>query len=135
MKNILYYLRSDNSFIKFIFIGTMTTAIDFIIYMLLSQQLPLSLSKSISMLCSSVFSYIFNKIWSFHNKNKTTLSYLMKFYFTLSINMLINVNMNQFIYNRYGTKIIAFITATGCSTIANFLLQKYWVFKTKEDKQ
>ena len=134
MKNILYYLRSDNSFIKFIFIGTMTTAIDFIIYMLLSQQLPLSLSKSISMLCSSVFSYIFNKIWSFHNKNKT-LSYLMKFYFTLSINMLINVNMNQFIYNRYGTKIIAFITATGCATIANFLLQKYWVFKTKEDKQ
>jgi len=119
--------------VKFIVIGGITTLIDFCIYMAVNNFLDISVAKFCSMLIASLFSYYFNKKWTFENSEKTDVFYLMKYYTTFIINMSVNISINRIAYNYSRNKMIAFVIGTGFAMIINFLLQKFWVFR-KENK-
>ena len=123
-KNII-----SKDFIRFIFVGGFCTLTDFLIYMTLSEILNINISKLISMLISSVLSYVLNKSWVFKNSKKTTPALIFKFYLALAINIGTNVGCNYLSYNLTHNKVIAFVIATGSAMIVNFILQKYFVFK------
>lgn len=114
---------------RFCIIGGITTIIDFIIYWFLSQSIDISIAKICSMLCASIFSYFINKSWTFNNSDNRHKRYIWRFYIVFIINISLNTSINKLTYDKTGNKIFAFIVATGCATIINYLLQNFWVFR------
>ena len=114
---------------RFIVVGGFSTVVDFTIYMLLSTQLTITFSKAISMIFASAISYILSKNWTFNRHDEANSIYILKFYVVLLINFITNISVNKVIYDISNMKIFAFVIATVCAMTANFLLQRYWVFK------
>lgn len=123
--NKLYYSKVA----RFVFVGVCSTGIDFAIYILLSFYMTITPSKGISMICSSVFSYFANKIFTFEVKEKTNVVYLVKFYFVFAANFGSNLLTNYLLYNWLGSKVIGFIGATLVGMTVNYWGQKFIVFK------
>lgn len=119
------------SIIRFGVIGGATTVIDWAIYWFLSKAVGITIAKICSMILASIFSYIFNKLWTFENSDRNHVSYLWKYYITFAINVTINTTINTFMFNKTNEKLISLIVATGCATIVNYLLQRFWVFGEK----
>jgi len=118
--------------IKFLITGGSSTLLDYVIYMLLSNSINISVSKVISMSIASIYSYFINKKWTFTNKEKVSLWQVSKFVICQVINIAVNTTTNYLIYNLCGNRTIAFIIATGVAMVVNFLIQNYFVFKNKE---
>lgn len=114
--------------LRYIVTGFFTVAIDFTLYYLLSHFISHSLAKGISFLSGTIFAYTVNKYWTF---KKTQKSYKEMFSFLLlySITLAINVAVNFVVLNMSGNILIAFLMATGVSTVLNFLGQKLVIFK------
>ncbi len=123
--------------IKFILSGSVSTSIDLCIYMILSSEVNIILSKIISTTIACIISLIINKNWTFqYNKNMSLiliLKYIIVQIIKQIINIICNVTTNTIIYKITQEKLISFIIATLCAMIVNFLLQKYYVFIVKED--
>lgn len=131
MKQLVGQIFS-NKIIKFILVGGCSTGIDFIIYMLVSLRWPITLSKGVSMIVSSIFSYVANKHYTFGNKEKTSISYLIRFYAIFIANFCTNLGVNYLIYQETGKKIVAYIIATICGMTVNYMGQRFFVFNQKE---
>ena len=117
---------------RFLVVGGSSTLLDFIIYMLLSTKLNITISKFISMTVSSIYSFLINKNWTFNNKNKITFILTFKYILCVFINIFVNTTSNTLIFNLTNNKIISFLFATGIAMIVNYTIQKKIVFK--EDK-
>ncbi len=127
--------------ISFAVVGTAATLTDFIIYWFLHQHLAYSVAKSCSFVASSIFVYLCNKFFTFRQKNHAYQE-ILRFILLYGFTLLINVGSNSYVLYlartffdsiwQEHTKLIvllAFLIATGISTIINFLGQKLWVFK------
>ncbi len=121
----------SNQIFRFILTGGISTAIDFAVYMLLSIKLPVEISKGISMLTASVFSYIANKNYTFRNKDRTTPGYLIRFYLVFAANLAVNIFVNSVMLRWTGYKIVSFIAATLAGMTVNYLGQRFIVFPEK----
>lgn len=130
MDNKMFFKR----LFRFCIIGGITTIIDFIIYWFLSKSIDISLAKICSMLCASIFSYFINKSWTFENSDNKHIRYIWRFYIVFVINIILNTS-NKLAYEKTRNKIFAFIVATGCATIINYLLQNFWVFRKEGNKE
>lgn len=116
---------------RFIVVGSGAVLTDTLVYFLLINFLPFSISKTISFLSGTLVAYIFNKYWTFEVKKKS-YSEMMRFLALYLSTLVANVAMNKgvlLITNELA--ILAFLVATGTSTILNFLGQKFWVFRDK----
>ena len=113
----------------FLVIGGLATTLDFIIYNYLLNFFSINISKLISMLSSSLFSYFMNKIFTFNKGKNYNSKYLLKYYIVFLINLLTNVSVNYYICKWTSIKILAFILATLFGMIVNFIGQKFYVFK------
>ena len=114
---------------RFLVVGGSSTLLDFIIYMLLSTKLNITISKFISMTVSSIYSFLINKNWTFNNKNKITFILTFKYILCVFINIFVNTTSNTLIFNLTNNKIISFLFATGIPMIVNYTIQKKIVFK------
>ncbi|CAI3245647.1 MULTISPECIES: GtrA family protein [Clostridium] len=119
--------------IKFILSGSVSTSIDLCIYMILSSEVNIILSKIISTTIACIISLIINKNWTFQYNKNMSLILILKYIIVQIINIICNVTTNTIIYKITQEKLISFIIATLCAMIVNFLLQKYYVFIVKED--
>ena len=113
---------------RFLIVGGCSTLIDFIVYMLLSQQISLNVSKIISMIIASLFSYLANKIFTFGIHERTCWKHLVKFYIVFVLNLIANVFVNYVFFRLTGCKVFAFIPATIAGMTVNYIGQKYYVF-------
>lgn len=118
----------NKNIIRFLLVGGISTALDYIVYLILLNFVHIVIAKFISMFCAITISYFLNKIWTFEYNNNTNTVLLLKFIFTQAINISINVLCNYLIFISCHNKHVAFIIATIVATIFNFLLQKYFVF-------
>ena len=118
----------SSSIVKFLLVGGCSTGLDFVIYMLLSLRLPITVSKGISMILASVFSYVVNK----QNKEKTNAVYLIKYYLTFAANFAVNLSVNYLVYSSTGYKLTAYVLATICGMTVNYLGQRFFVFTSTE---
>lgn len=122
-------------FIKFVIIGGCSTGIDFLIYFLCSQKIDITISKFFSMLVACIFSFFFNKKWTFEVEEKTNWKHLIKYLFSQGVNIGVNVGTNTLVFELTNMKLIAYVMATGLGMIVNFMLQKFMVFrKTTQSK-
>lgn len=119
----------DSSIFKFLLVGGCSTLMDFLIYIALAIVIPIFLAKAISMIVASIFSYIFNKNFTFKNRDQTSMRHVVSFYVVFTLNLITNVGVNFIIYSTSGCKVMAFVIATICGMTINYLGQRYWVFK------
>ncbi len=117
--------------VRFILVGGISTFIDFIIYILISIWVNITLSKGISMICSSLVSYFANKNYTFSVKDKTDCVRLIKYYLVFMANIFVNIGMNKLVYVVTTSKVVAFLFATICGMLVNYLGQKFIVFVKK----
>ena len=125
----------SNSILRFVVVGGCSTLLDYIIYMTISKRMTVTLSKGISMAVASVFSYVMNKSFTFGNKDRTDIGYLVRFYLVFAANFATNLGINKMVYERTGQKTLAFILATLCGMTVNYLGQRFFVFKKEGQKR
>ena len=114
---------------RFLVVGGSSTLLDFIIYMLLSSKLNITISKFSSMMISSVYAFLINKNWTFNNKNKTTFILAFKYVLCVCINIFVNTTSNTLLFNITRNKIISFVIATSIAMVLNYTIQKRIVFR------
>ena len=111
--------------------GIISLAIDFIIYILLTEFLFLSasISKILSFIAGSVNSFILNKNFTFKVK-EFYIKQPIKFAILYSISLFFNSLTHDF-FDKSFDGLIPFGIATFVSVIINFSGQKFWVFRNK----
>lgn len=115
--------------VRFLVVGGSSTLLDFIIYMLLSTKLNITISKFFSMIISSIYAFLINKNWTFNNKNKTTFILAFKYVLCVCINIFVNTTSNTLLFNITRNKIISFVIATSIAMVLNYTIQKRIVFR------
>jgi len=121
---------------RFIVAGCGAVGTDTAIYFLLinnaMERLGYDWCKFISFLTGSCVAFLINKYWTFESKRKSLFevaAFLVIYLTTLGLNVSVNHMVLRITNN---ISVLAFLIATGCSTVANFLGQKFWVFRVRE---
>jgi putative flippase GtrA len=127
----------------FLVIGIFATLVDFSLYFWWHHYMPFSLAKTLSFICGSCVAYLLNKFFTFKQAQHSN-SEVSRFVTLYTTTMLANVWVNSLclwliqirsptLWNFWRPEaiIIAFVCATGVSTILNFFGQKFWVFRRK----
>lgn len=113
---------------RFLIAGLCAVGTDLCMYYLLLNFLPTGMSKAISFLSGTIVAYVINKYWTFE-KYKKSHKEIIYFGILYSFTLGVNVMTNKIILDNTHIVILAFLAATGLSTILNFLGQKFLVFK------
>ena len=124
--------KKNKELLKYIFVGLSTVLIDFLIYKFLIKFIVVYLSKTISFLSGSFFSYQLNRTWTFKSAKKTLsqfLKYLIIHITSLVLNVFINsLLLNTFSKNYFLSYEVSFLIATLTSATYNFLFIKIFIF-------
>lgn len=114
---------------RFLIAGFTAVGTDASVYYLLINFLSYSPAKATSFISGTIVAFIINKYWTFKIPKKSYtemvkfgLLYLFSLTVNVSLNKLSLIIMPEFIA-------LAFLIATGASTIINFIGQKFWIFK------
>ena len=114
--------------------GILTVLIDLTAYkcLLLYFDFDVNLAKGSGFLIGTLFSYVANRLWTFQNKvfvSGSLYRFLPLYFSTLVINIAVN-SLILMAFNYISLiDYIAFIVATACSAILNFLGMKFFVFR------
>lgn len=119
---------SDKSIYRFLFVGGISTVIDFVIYIVIRLYIGTSVGKLLSMICANLFSYFMNKKWTFSSKQSTSLRLVGLYLLSQGINIGTNVLTNAYMFHLTNKVVFSFVVATGVAMTVNFLCQKLFVF-------
>lgn len=110
--------------------GGSAVAVDFILYILLRNNLPTSAAKAISFVAGAIVGFIINKLWTFESK-KFSGREIFRYCILYACSAAVNTLVNKGVLALSANTLLAFLAATGCSTLMNFLGQKFFVFRKK----
>ena len=113
---------------RFLVAGSCAVSIDMGSYFFLLKVLPLGYAKGLSFFLGTIVSYLINNYWTFEKKRKSCRE-MGKFGILYLSTLGANILVNGFAQNLSHGVVLAFILATGASTVLNFFGQKWWVFK------
>lgn len=90
----------------------------------------LLLTKAATFFLGSLFSFTFNRMWTFKYGGSLTVQEFIRFYATVGSSVLVNVSSVFVLHSLLDLNdIAAVIVATGVTFVWNFILTKVWVFK------
>lgn len=121
---------SIKELLKFCVGGGSAVAVDFLLYMILKQHIPFSIAKAISFVAGAIVGFIINKLWTFESKT-FKVSEVVKYIILYACSATANTLVNYGVLALFNLTLLAFLCATGTSTIMNFLGQKFFVFKKR----
>ncbi|MGE4457261.1 MAG: GtrA family protein [Arcobacteraceae bacterium] len=113
---------------RFLVAGLSAVGTDLVTYYILLNFFHHDVAKAISFLLGTIVAFVINKYWTFekHEKSyKEIFQFGLLYTFTLGANVIVN----KLVLDNTNIVFLAFLVATGVSTVLNFLGQKYWVFK------
>mgnify|MGYP002635382284 FL=1 len=113
---------------RFLVAGLSAVGTDLITYYILLNFLPHDISKAVSFLLGTIVAFVINKYWTFE-KHEKSYKEMMKFGLLYSLTLGANVMTNKMILEYTSLVFLAFLVATGVSTVLNFIGQKWWVFR------
>ncbi len=127
------------SVFKFGIVGVVNTLIDWCLYFILTRYtvffaLHLAIAKGVSFMGGTVPSFIANRYWTFNQSSPVKIAEITKFYLTVIVALAINAfSLYVFvhIFNMYD--LVGVILATVLSFIWNYMISKFWVFKSDEE--
>ena len=113
---------------RFLIAGLSAVGTDFITYYVMLNFLHHDIAKTLSFISGTVVAFVVNKYWTFERYEKS-YKQIFQFIILYSTTLFINVIVNRLVLNFAELVFLAFLIATGTSTILNFVGQKWWVFK------
>lgn len=119
--------RTRTQLLRFIVAGCSAVLTDMIVYYILKTFIEPSIAKTLSFLAGTLLSYFVNKFWTFEKTSKSKIE-MLKFISLYLVTLCINVTINYLILRLSDNTLIGFLSATGTSTILNFIGMKWWVF-------
>jgi len=126
-------VRSKNTVLqaaKFLVVGGINTAVDFIVlYILVYFGMLASNAKLISYPCGVINSYFMNRNWTFKQKQKKSIAEIIKFILVNVVSYGVNAGIFNICITALGIDMFfANCVATGFSLIVNFIGNKVFVF-------
>lgn len=121
--------------LRFLLVGTSTVLLDFLSYKIfLYFGVSHSLAKTCSFLIGTIYAYFMNKHYTFEkgDQHKTDfVKFMILYLVSLGLNVGVNHLMLQALsgFRSDWVVTVAFLFATGTSTVTNFIGQKFWVFR------
>lgn len=118
----------------FLFVGGATVICDYVVYRgLVWTGLDLSAAKAIGFIAGTCFAYFANKRLTFGHKTSrpgSSWRFMLLYTVTLTINVLVNGMMIAFAraLDWPHPAQLAFVIATGISSVLNFIGMKFFVF-------
>lgn len=117
---------------RFLVVGLLSVATDLVVYYALdlSFGMATNLAKAVSYLAGVLVGFLLNKWWTFESARQSWSEPLT--YFALySITLGINVGCNHVVLTWLGEdfRLLAFLFATGVSTVLNFLGMRLVTFR------
>jgi putative flippase GtrA len=114
---------------RFLVTGSLAVLTDTIVYYLLIFIVSTIVAKGISFVSGTILAYVLNKRWTF-NHNQRGVGSAIKFSVLYLSTLGANICVNELVLSQLNeTYILAFLAATGTSTVLNFIGQKWWVFR------
>lgn len=120
--------------IIFIIVGCCTVIIDFALYRFLAifWEIDINIAKGLSFIAGTLFAYVANRFWTFEYKDHIVGSiyrFIPLYLSTCGINIIINASVLSHFSNLTLVVYLAFLIATFCSSVLNFLGMKFFVFR------
>ena len=113
---------------RFLIAGISAVATDFGTYYMLLEYVEPAIAKILSFLLGTVVAFVINKYWTFEKHVHSNIE-IIKFTVWYTLTLFVNVTTNEIVLDLFSMVLLAFLIATGVSTILNFIGQKWWVFK------
>jgi putative flippase GtrA len=116
---------------RFAIVGGSAVATDFVLYFALlawRPQMSTALAKSLSFIAGAVLSFLLNRSFVFRSSGQVHRQ-IVPFTILYLVTLGLNTAVNAFALDQGVHKAIAWLLATGASTVANFLGMKLIVFK------
>lgn len=122
----------NNKIIRFLFVGSMTVLIDFLVYgCLFLSGMSITNSKLIGFIAGTIFAYFMNKNITFKS-NKKSLTIFIFFIMLYTISLCLNVFTNNLFLDLLNfinhSFIFAFCIATIFSATLNYVIMNYFLF-------
>ncbi len=108
--------------------GCTAVLVDYILYTLLADAMGLVTSKVVSYVIGASVGFVINKFLAFHSKG-FHISEILKYAALYGVSALMNAFINRGLLALDCVSLIAFLGATGVTTIINILGQKFLVFR------
>lgn len=126
----------SNQLIKFLIIGITVVLIDYIFYLILLDIFDdYIISKGLSFILGSMFSYLLNRSWTFNNSKHSNIrlfKFSLLYISTLLINVLTNYSFLLFFENFVFKIYTSFLIATVISASINYLVMAHYIFNSKK---
>lgn len=123
---------------RFLVVGLSAVGTDFLVYMLLVRlvpALPIAVAKGVSFAAGAVLSFVLNRLFVFRAKDKGKVSTQAgAFVLLYATSLLLNMGVNAGALALALPKAVAWLFATGTSTVTNFLGMKFIVFAEAKKK-
>ena len=115
--------------LRFLVGGGSAVLTDFISYrLLLAAGVPTDAAKAVSYVLGAAVGFVINKLWTFRSR-AFSISEILKYIVLYTCSALVNTLVNKLVLRLFGINLLAFLAATGVSTVLNFLGQKFFVFR------
>lgn len=128
--------QSRKQMTRFLFVGGSSVAVDLLCYAFLLGRLDRVSAKGIAYAVGVLVGFAGNKLWTFESRRKSYSEpaiYVLVYGITLVLNMAINSlvcdSMTAWVRSDRATQLLAFLVATGVTTVLNFLGLKYVAFR------
>lgn len=120
---------------RFLVVGLSAVGTDYLVYMVLGRLLPTAVAKAISFAAGAVLSFVLNRLFVFRAKEKGKVStqvgaFVLLYATSLLLNTAVNAGGLALAFPRG----LAWLFATGTSTVTNFLGMKFIVFAEAKKK-
>lgn len=124
-------------FLKFSIVGGTSAMINFFILFVFTQWVGVwyLYSSIIAYILSAIFNFIFNKLWTFRNKERgrVIIHQVVKFSLVISVGLTINTFIIYLLTESQGLDYrISWVFATGVVTIWNYSFNRFWTFRIKK---
>jgi putative flippase GtrA len=130
---------NKHEFLRYLVAGFSAVGTDLLTYSFLLEPMGPAPAKTLSFIAATMVSYTLNKFWTFKQAKhswREMFSFALLYSVSLLANVLVNhvalfivrVHVPQLVHVEYQ---LAWLSATGTSTVLNYIGQKFWVFKKK----
>jgi putative flippase GtrA len=113
---------------RFLVAGFSAVGTDLATYYISLNFFNTDIAKAISFFLGTIVAFIINKYWTFE-KHEKSYQEIVKFGLLYSATLGANVMTNKIVLDMFSITLVAFLIATGVSTVLNFIGQKWWVFR------
>jgi len=127
-------VRLSRQLSLFLVVGTLSVMVDYVAFIsLLELKTDSRISKGLSYILGMVVGFVGNRVFTFQARGSVWRH--ATFYAGLySLTLLANIGTNALVNSIFHLQTLAFLTATGVSTIANFLGLKFFAFREPQNE-